>query len=214
MKDPELREKKIVVRQFEEEYRKTFKEIGKLGIRNIILDVPREHIHTVLKHAQQVDMLSEYHNYFFTSLDLHTIDLEDFQYGGTNISSFSFVDQSGAEFQTVLHDWQSNPFPSRGGHGLASSNSISGGGGNGGWTAAGELYRSMVQNFTTEVALMYDAVKLFATALHDLDRSQAINIRSLSCDSEDPWVYGQTLVNYMRMVSFLPVCLSGHAAAS
>ena len=67
LKDAELREKKIVVRQFEtDEYRKYFKEIGKLGIRNIIIDVPRDHIQTVLKHAQQVDMLSEYHNYVFT----------------------------------------------------------------------------------------------------------------------------------------------------
>lgn len=34
LKDQELREKKIVVRQFEtDEYRKYFKEIGKLGIR-------------------------------------------------------------------------------------------------------------------------------------------------------------------------------------
>ena len=36
---------------------------------------------------------------------------------------------------------------------------------------------------------MYDAVRLFATALHDLDRSQAINIRPLSCESEEPWPY-------------------------
>lgn len=55
LKDPELREKKIVVRQFDtDEYRKIFKEIGKIGIRNIILDVPREHIQSVLRHAQQV----------------------------------------------------------------------------------------------------------------------------------------------------------------
>lgn len=103
LKDPELREKKIVVRQFDtDEYRKIFKEIGKLGIRNIILDVPREHIQSVLRHAQQVDMLSEYHNYLFTSLDLQTVDLEDFQYGGTNISALSLVDSSSHEYADVI----------------------------------------------------------------------------------------------------------------
>jgi hypothetical protein len=112
LKDPELREKKIVVRQFPvgtAEYRTTFKELHKMGIRNIIIDVPRDHIYTVLKHAQQVDMLSDYHNYFFTSLDVHTVDLEDFQYGGTNISGFSLVNQNLEEFKEVIRDWQSGP---------------------------------------------------------------------------------------------------------
>ena len=69
------------------------------------MDVPRENIYTVLKHAQQVEMLSEYHDYIFTSLDLHTVDLEKFQYGGTNISSFSIIDQTTEDFQEIMKDW-------------------------------------------------------------------------------------------------------------
>ncbi len=80
-----------------------------MGIRNIIIDVPRENINKVLKHAQQVDMLSDYHNYFFTSLDVHTVDLEDYQYGGTNISGFSLVDQNSKEYTEVVRDWQNSP---------------------------------------------------------------------------------------------------------
>lgn len=53
----------------------------------------------------------------------------------------------------------------------------------------------------TEVALMYDSVKLLAKALHDLDRSKTINMNALSCENEEPWQYGITLTNYMRMVS-------------
>lgn len=101
LKDPSLREKRIVVRQFPAgsgEYRTTFKELHKLAIKNIIVDVPQEHIYSVLKHAQQVDMLSDYHNYFFTSLDLHTVDLEEFQYVGANISGFSLVNFNSPEF--------------------------------------------------------------------------------------------------------------------
>ena len=78
-------------------------------MKNIILDVPREHIYTVLKHAQQVDMLSDYHNYLFTSLDLHTLDLTDFQYGGTNISGFSLIDDRSEDYRAVINDWQSGP---------------------------------------------------------------------------------------------------------
>lgn len=110
LKDPSLREKKIVVRQFPintGEYRTTFKELHKLAIRNVIVDVPRDHIYNVLKHAQAVDMLSDYHNYFFTSLDVHTVDLEEFQYGGTNISGFSLVDPTSKDFNQIIAKFQS-----------------------------------------------------------------------------------------------------------
>ena len=49
---------------------------------------------------------------------------------------------------------------------------------------------------------MYDAVKLFAKALQDLDRIKPININMISCENENPWQSGSTLVNYMRMVGY------------
>ena len=78
--------------------------------RNLILDIHRDRIHTALKHAQQVEELSEYHNYLFTSLDLQTVDMEDYQYTGTNISSFSLMDESAHSFLSVINDWQLNSF--------------------------------------------------------------------------------------------------------
>ena len=198
LKDPELRQKKIVVRQFEtDEYRKIFKEVGKLGIRNIILDVPRDHIHAVLRHAQQVDMLSEYHNYLFTSLDLQTVDLEDFQYGGTNISAFSLIDNSTPEYNEVILDWTSAPLF---GTGIQSYPAGPSGRSAGLWKPEEHASRS-IANFTTEVALMYDAVKLFATAVSELDRSKPIQIERLSCESEQSWSYGWALTNYMKMLT-------------
>ncbi|CAG9787775.1 unnamed protein product [Diatraea saccharalis] len=52
----------------------------------------------------------------------------------------------------------------------------------------------------TETALMYDAVHLFAKALHDLDTSQQIDVRPLSCEAEDTWPHGYSLINYMKIV--------------
>lgn len=175
LKDADLREEKIVVRHFEtEEYRKVFKEIGKLGIRNIILDVPREHIQAVLRHAQQVEMLSEYHNYIFTSLDLSTVDLEDFQYSGTNISSFSLIDTSSLVYNDVIREWQST----------ASTNDLRvqrSGPGTVPWIQQADPetgeFKGSLQNFTTEVALMYDAVILFANALAQLHSTKPIEIQ-------------------------------------
>ncbi|CAG2181873.1 unnamed protein product, partial [Oppiella nova] len=149
-----------------------------MGIRNIIIDVPRENIHKVLKHAQQVDMLSDYHNYFFTSLDVHTVDLEDYQYGGTNISGFNLVDENSKEYLEVIRDWQNSPprYPN--------------------WKG-----ESLEQLAKTEVALVYDAVRLFAKALHDLDQTQSISIRPISCETEEPWIFGNAVTNYMRMIN-------------
>lgn len=48
---------------------------------------------------------------------------------------------------------------------------------------------------------MYDAVHLFAKALHDLDTSQQIDIKPLSCDAVDTWPHGYSLINYMKIVS-------------
>ena len=53
----------------------------------------------------------------------------------------------------------------------------------------------------TETALMYDAALLFATALGELDRSQDIETAVLSCDSELTWQQGNSLINYMKLVS-------------
>ena len=52
----------------------------------------------------------------------------------------------------------------------------------------------------TETALIYDAVHLYAQALHDLDRSQEINTKPLSCDGSETWQHGNSLVNYMKLV--------------
>lgn len=50
---------------------------------------------------------------------------------------------------------------------------------------------------------MYDAVHLFAKALHDLDTSQQIDIQPLSCDGQDTWPHGYSLINYMKIVSHI-----------
>ncbi|XP_022701514.1 glutamate receptor ionotropic, kainate 2-like [Varroa jacobsoni] len=188
-----MKENRVTVRQFEigTEYRKTLKDIGKTGIKNIVLDVPIRSLYTVLKHAQQVDMMSEYHNYFITSLDAHTIDTEDFQYGGTNISAFRLIDFSSKEIDEVARDWiqRRHRFSSKKSSSVQSNFN----------TGAQDFYK----NLTTKVALMYDAVRLFATALKDLhpDSGPKIQVAPLSCEREHKWSQGNAFVKYMRMIN-------------
>ncbi|XP_022241144.1 glutamate receptor ionotropic, kainate 2-like [Limulus polyphemus] len=185
LQDPLVQEKKrkVLVKQLVpgQEYRKLLKEIGRAGVQNVIVDVPTENIIRFLRHAKEVDMMSEYYNYFITSLDLHTIDLEEFQYGGTNISGFRLVDDSAREFEDISQVWYSGAL---------------------GFGHRKTKDKTHLKNITTEVALMYDAVKLFAAALHELDRrGQDVYFPAISCDTEQPWPQGNIIVNYMRMIT-------------
>ena len=60
----------------------------------------------------------------------------------------------------------------------------------------------------TETALMYDSALLFATALSELDRSQEVETTLLTCDSEQTWQHGNSLINYMKLVSVVMIDLA------
>ena len=52
--------------------------------------------------VQAVGMMTSYFEYIITSLDLHSIDLEDFKFGGSNITAFRLVDPHNPEVVEVI----------------------------------------------------------------------------------------------------------------
>jgi hypothetical protein len=50
------------------------------------------------------------------------------------------------------------------------------------------------------MALIHDAVQLFARALRRLDPA-AVDIRPLDCESQISWGHGASLINFMKDVS-------------
>ena len=82
------------------------KEVKQSGEIHIVLDCDYEKIRTVLKEAQAVGMMTAYHNYLITNFDLHLVDLEDFKYGGTNITAFRLVDPARSEVVSVVESWR------------------------------------------------------------------------------------------------------------
>lgn len=56
---------------------------------NFVLDCSIEVLEEFLKQAQQVGLMSEKHNYIITNIDMHTVDLEPYQYGGCTIIGVS-----------------------------------------------------------------------------------------------------------------------------
>ncbi|XP_071747530.1 glutamate receptor ionotropic, kainate 2 isoform X1 [Lepeophtheirus salmonis] len=178
LKSPINSDVKISVRQLpiNDDYRALLKEVKKTGEVHIILDCSFEKIQTILKQALQIGMMTPYHNYLITSFDLHMVNLEEFKYGGTNLTAYRLLDPNRIEIRKVVEDW-----------------------------IFGEMRYGRVSDVTsmgikTETALMYDAVHLFAQALQDLDRSRSIDTKSISCNGVETWQHGSSLVNYMKLV--------------
>ena len=72
--------------------RRILREVKQSGEIYIVLDCHVENVVGVLMEAQAVGMMTAYHNYLITNLDLHLVDMEEFKYGGTNITSLRLVD--------------------------------------------------------------------------------------------------------------------------
>lgn len=71
--------------------RPLLKQIKNSAESKIVLDCSTEKIYEVLKQAQQIGMMSDYHNYLITSLDLHTVNLEPFAVSQQNDKAEFFM---------------------------------------------------------------------------------------------------------------------------
>lgn len=155
-------------------YRNAFWSLKGTNIRHIMLDVKCSNLKTVLKHAQQVSMMTEAHSYLVACLDTQTIDLEDFKYSRSRIIWLSSVDPSSEPINSLIS-----------------------------YTLDGRFFdpsfRLAPDMLKTESALVHDAIESLAHALQGVDSSQYINTFSpVSCNSSKPWLYGSTIVNYLR----------------
>ena len=173
---------RMVVKQLvhteENGYRDVLREVHKDKSYMIILDCSKDIIEDVLTQAQQIGMVSEDYYYLLTSLDAHTVDLSSFKYGGTNFTAFRMIDTNKMEVKSVIHDIVSKEI------------------------AQGRTIDIQDGNLDTTTALIYDAVHLFALALHELNMIQDINIGPLDCTGETSWAHGSSLINYMKLTEF------------
>ncbi|GFU02302.1 glutamate receptor ionotropic, kainate 1 [Nephila pilipes] len=69
-------------------YRNLLKDVSKKGETNVVLDIPASHIAEILSMAQSFGMMTEYHNYFITSLKGKE-DIEDETLSGPSSTSHS-----------------------------------------------------------------------------------------------------------------------------
>lgn len=150
-------------------FRDAFWSLKGTNMKRIMLDVQCSNLKTVLKHAQQVSMMTEAHSYLVVCLDAHTIDLEDFKYSRARIIWLN------------LSDLRSEAMMS-----MYSQNNVA-------------SFRLSPDRIKTESALVYDGIETIAYTLKGVDSSQYMDLISpVSCKQSKPWPYGSTIVNYMR----------------
>ncbi|KAM6431660.1 glutamate receptor ionotropic, kainate 4 isoform 3-T5 [Liasis olivaceus] len=174
----------LSVRMLDESWDPTplLKEIRDDKTATIIVHANASMSHVILKKAAELGMVSAYYTYIFTNLEFSLQQLDSFLDDRVNIMGFSIFNQSHPFFQEF----------------------------------AESLNQSWLENcdhipFTGPAlssALLFDAVYAVVSAVQELNRSQEIGVKPLSCGSAQIWQHGTSLMNYLRMVELEG--LTGH----
>ena len=117
------------------------------------------------------------------------MNLERFQYGGTNITGFRLVNLDNSSVSKTMEEWQRKLESD----GVKPENCPVD-------LGPKRLERPSPIRIKTEAALMYDAVQVFANALSKLGSSQVINTKSINCEGDNFWEHGYSLINFMKLV--------------
>ncbi|KAM9114080.1 glutamate receptor ionotropic, kainate 4 isoform 1-T1 [Pangshura tecta] len=158
------------------------KEIRDDKTATIIVHANASMSHIILQKAAELGMASAYYTYIFTNLEFSLQQLDSFLDDRVNILGFSTFNQSHAFFQEFVQSlnqsWQEN------------------------------CDHAPFTGPALSSALLFDAVYAVVTAVQELNRSQEIGVKPLSCGSAQIWQHGTSLMNYLRMVELEG--LTGH----
>ncbi|XP_055964161.1 glutamate receptor ionotropic, kainate 4 isoform X1 [Sorex fumeus] len=158
------------------------KEIRDDKTATIIIHANASMSHTILLKAAELGMVSAYYTYIFTNLEFSLQRMDSLVDDRVNILGFSIFNQSHAFFQefaqSLNQSWQEN------------------------------CDHVPFTGPALSSALLFDAVYTVVTAVQELNRSQEIGVKPLSCGSAQIWQHGTSLMNYLRMVELEG--LTGH----
>ncbi|KAF6724956.1 Glutamate receptor ionotropic, kainate 1 [Oryzias melastigma] len=167
---------KIKIRQLPsgtKDARPLLKEMKKGKEFFVIFDCSYQTTTDVLKQILSMGMMTEYYHYFFTTLDLFSLDLEPYRYSGVNMTGFRLLNVDDPKVALVLERWAMERLQS-----------------------PSKVETGMMEGMmTTEAALMYDAVYMVAAASQ---RTSQITVSSLQCHRHKPWRFGSRFINLLK----------------
>ncbi|KAK6305816.1 hypothetical protein J4Q44_G00245960 [Coregonus suidteri] len=176
IKAPSKLNLKIRIRQLppgEIDARPLLKEMKKDKEYYILFDCSYRTSAEILKQLSSMGMMTEYHHFFFTTLDLFALDLEPYRYSGVNMTGFRLLNIDDPYVASTMEKWSLERLqaPPKQESGL------------------------MDGVMTTEAALMYDAVFMVAVASQ---RATQMTVSSLQCHRHKPWRFGPRFMNLFK----------------
>lgn len=176
-------------------YRAQLRRVKESQDMNIVIACSIETLPEVLKQAQQVGLMSDDHQFIITSLDMHTINLEPFKHGGTNITGFRLVFPDDEYVKEVTKEFEEFVFPKKPPREEQDDSRER-------TKSACEVEDELkisAETIQVNTALTHDAVLLFAEVM-----SQHTGIRAdgVKCDDlESVFVNGTSIFNSMKTIS-------------
>ncbi|XP_033949891.1 glutamate receptor ionotropic, kainate 5-like [Pseudochaenichthys georgianus] len=152
------------------------KEIRDDKVATIIIDANASISYHILRKANELGMTSAFYKYILTTMDFPLLRLDDVVDDQSNILGFSMLNGTHPFYLEFIRSLNLS------------------------WREGCTL--SPYPGPSLSSALMYDAVHVVVSAVQELNRSQEIGVRPLSCTSPLIWQHGTSLMNYLRMVEY------------
>ncbi|XP_075975529.1 glutamate receptor ionotropic, kainate 2-like [Anticarsia gemmatalis] len=159
-----------------EDFRSQLKFIKKSGSVNYLINCRTEKLPLLLTQAQQVGIMSDDHSYIIMNPDFQTIDIDPYKHGGSSIIGIRMFDSSTEDIQNFI---------------TAVNEEVN-------TLSEGNIETAIEENgLTLDLALLHDAVMLYASAINLMALEEGANV---TCDSGDSWGFGSSIVNYVRTI--------------
>ncbi|XP_040044612.2 glutamate receptor ionotropic, kainate 5 isoform X3 [Gasterosteus aculeatus] len=152
------------------------KEIRDDKVATIIIDANASISYHILRKANELGMMSAFYKYILTTMDFPLLRLEDVVGDQSNILGFSMLNVSHPFYLEFIRSLNLS------------------------WKEGCNV--SPYPGAALSSALMFDAVHVVVSAVRELNRSQEIGVKPLSCSSPLIWQHGTSLMNYLRMVEY------------
>uniref|UniRef100_A0A671NF40 Glutamate receptor n=1 Tax=Sinocyclocheilus anshuiensis TaxID=1608454 RepID=A0A671NF40_9TELE len=152
------------------------KEIRDDKVATIIIDANASVSILILKKASELGMMSAFYKYILTTMDFPLLRLDDVVDDQSNIIGFSMLNSSHPFYLEFIRSLNLS------------------------WREGCDL--SPYPGPALSSALMFDAVHVVVGAVRELNRSQEIGVKPLSCTSPLIWQHGTSLMNYLRMIEY------------
>ncbi|XP_045498949.1 glutamate receptor ionotropic, kainate 2-like [Colias croceus] len=157
-----------------DDFRSQLKTIKASGSVNYLVCCSRDNLPLFLEQAQQVGIMSDEHSYIIMDPDFHTIDIDPYKHGGSNITGIRFFDPELDEikqFTAAINDKVKE-------------------------LSEGQIETAIEgQTLNLNLALVYDAVMLYTSALKIMGLEEGGNV---TCDASETWSFGSSIINFIR----------------